>query len=158
MLARPRVAHVVLVIAWFSVGCLGSAGAPPRSELVRQRDDIGLSEIQAAAMRVSTGLDLVRSLRPEMLVVRNQASLRTAEQRLRSIEVYIDESPHVGLETLAAIPARDIARVQRLTPVAAGAKYGGSHPDGVIVVTTLLKASASRPPERVEARRTTVRR
>jgi len=134
-------ASIALTMMVGAIGC-ATARARPSSE-VRRRNDIEVAEIRSAPNRLLTAADIVRVLRPEMLTSRDRTSSRTTVGATNAIQVYVDGIPNGGYETLASVPASAVARLQRLTPVEASSRYGGSHPGGVILVTTV--ASAARP-------------
>jgi hypothetical protein len=136
--ARPSIS-VTAIVCLGALGCV-RAVALPTSDLVVRRNDIGQAEIQSVLQNLATAHDIVRSLRPEMLVARDAAPIQrgvSAERGARAVEVYVDDFPHGGLETLAAIPARAVARIQRITPVEAASRFGGTHPGGIVIVTTV---------------------
>jgi hypothetical protein len=134
-------ASIALATVLGPIGC-ATAPARPASEGVKRRNDIEVAEIRSAPDRLLTAADLVRVLRPEMLTSRDRTSSRTIGA-INPIQVYVDGVPNGGHEALVSVPASAVVRLQRLTPVEASSRYGGSHPGGVILVTTL--SSLARP-------------
>ena len=135
-------ASIALATVLGPIAC-ATAPARPASEAVKRRNDIEVAEIRSAPDRLLTAADIVRVLRPEMLTSRDRTSSRTTVGAINPIQVYVDGVPNGGHETLVSVPASAVVRLQRLTPVEASSRYGGSHPGGVILVTTV--ASLARP-------------
>ena len=136
-------ASIAIATALGPIGCATApAPARPASEGVKRRNDIEVAEIRSAPARLLTAADIVRVLRPEMLTSRDRTSSRTIGA-INPIQVYVDGVPNGGHEALVSVPASAVVRLQRLTPVEASSRYGGSHPGGVILVTTI--SSLARP-------------
>lgn len=102
--------------------------------------EISRAEIEAEMVRFSTTYDLIRVLRPGMLVtrdvIRESRSPVTIPQAGRGMRVYLDGVPHGGVETLTMIPASSVASVRWLSGVDATIRYGTGNAAGAIVVTT----------------------
>jgi hypothetical protein len=54
-----------------------------------------------------------------------------------SMSVYLDDLPQGGLESLRYIPLDRVRLIRYLNPTDADIRWGGSHPAGAILVTTL---------------------
>ena len=55
------------------------------------------------------------------------------------IAVYLDEMPYGSVESLRQIPLDRVRLIRYISPTEANLKYGGSHPTGAILVTTIVK-------------------
>ncbi|MGH7636462.1 MAG: hypothetical protein ACREOK_02325 [Gemmatimonadaceae bacterium] len=55
------------------------------------------------------------------------------------IAVYLDEMPYGSAESLRQIPLDRVRLIRYISPTEANLKYGGSHPTGAILVTTIVK-------------------
>jgi hypothetical protein len=51
--------------------------------------------------------------------------------------VYLDDLPFGGVESLRSIPLERVRVIRYLSPFDADLRWGGSHPAGAILVTTL---------------------
>lgn len=135
--ARPRL-RLGAFLSLILVACVPPAptrNAPPPSRL----HSISRTEIDVAASRYATAYEIVRALRPAMLVTRG-ATGRVPPgvpwSASPGIKVYLDGVQFGGVESLAAIPARDVFDVQWLSPMDATTRYGTGNTAGAIVVTT----------------------
>lgn len=132
----------VLAAAVTVVGCATPSGTRPhRSDpSARSIDEITLEEIKSVLPRTSSAADIIRTVRPGLVMPRYPVVARSANGdamlRANMIQVYVDNVPYGGVETLALIPAASVRSVRRLTPLDAVTRFGGSHLNGVIVVTT----------------------
>jgi YD repeat-containing protein len=143
--ARPCALSVAVVV----LGCVTpSARRTYEYDEARRIDEITLAEIKTVQLRASTAADVVRLLRPSMFEARRPSVAYSASgstiQRAGTVQVYVDNIPYGGLETLTTIPAASVRSVRRLSPMDAVTRFGGSHPDGVIVVTTGVPDQATR--------------
>ena len=143
--ARPYALSVAVVI----LGCVTpSGGRTSKYDEGRRIDEITLAEIKTVLLRASTAADVVHLLRPSMFEARYPSVAYSASgstvQRAGSIQVYVDNIPYGGLETLTTIPAASVRSVRRLSPMDAVTRFGGSHTNGVIVVTTGVPDQATR--------------
>jgi hypothetical protein len=123
----------------FAAACARSPRADLRSTpnfdapSARQSDHlIKAAEIQSA--RVSTALEAVRRLRPELLSRR--APTAPGDAYGGKPVVYVDRVRQGGLETLETIPANAIVDIRYVTANAAVDWAGAYHPGGVILVRT----------------------
>jgi hypothetical protein len=97
------------------------------------RDVITAAEIVAS--RVSDVYQAVAQLRPEFLRRQNQATLMTPA----TVAVYLDDLPFGTVESLRSIPLDQVRLIQYMRSTEANFRWGGSHPAGAILVTTLKK-------------------
>lgn len=97
------------------------------------RDVITAAEIVAA--RVTDVYQAVAQLRPEFLRRQTQAPLMAPV----SVAVYLDDLPFGTVESLRAIPLDQVRLITYMRATEANFRWGGSHPAGAILVTTLKK-------------------
>lgn len=102
---------------------LGSAG----------REVLTAAEIVAA--KVTDAYQAVSQLRPEFL--RKRAAMPTPRFGTPTVAVYLDDLQFGGAESLRSIPLERVRTIRYITPIDADLRWGGSHPSGVILVTTL---------------------
>lgn len=125
---------VLLGAAWTLVACAASSAPPAyHAAAAVRRDMITAAEIVAA--RVADAYEAVARLRPEFLRRRGRVVGTMAAQP--NVMVYLDELPYGGLETLRHIPLERVRLIRYLSPSDADMRWGGSHPTGAILVTTL---------------------
>jgi hypothetical protein len=136
--------RAALVAALAAAACRhapSSATPTPRRRSVGQRDDITRKDIQAVLDQSSTAYDIVKLLRPEMLLRRTVSGVEpTARQlpnELPGLHVHVDDVRVGTVDFLSTIPARAVASIQWLSPSDASTKYGNGHTAGVIAVATL---------------------
>ena len=99
------------------------------------RNVITAAEIVAA--RVSDAYQAVTQLRPEFLRKRSVMTPLPSIGTPASINVYLDELPFGGVESLRSIPLDRVRLIRYIPPLEADLKWGGTHPAGAILVTTL---------------------
>lgn len=97
------------------------------------RNAITATEIVAS--RVSDAYQAVTQLRPDFL--RRRSASVTMTPRPAAVSVYLDDLPYGGVESLRAIPLERVRVIRYLSPFDADLRWGGSHPAGAILVTTL---------------------
>jgi hypothetical protein len=98
-----------------------------------RRDIITAAEIVTA--RVTDVYQAVTQLRPEFL--RRRANTTIGVTARPNVAVYLDELPYGGLESLRFIPLDRVRLIRYVSPSDADLRWGGSHPTGAILVTTL---------------------
>lgn len=98
------------------------------------RDVLTAAEIVAS--RVTDVYQAVMQLRPEFLRRRPMAQPMTSFQS-PGLSVYLDDMPYGSAESLRQIPLDRVRLIRYLSAAEANLKFGGSHPSGAIVVTTL---------------------
>jgi hypothetical protein len=133
-----------LIVALAAAACRHTPTSmePARTtRLAGQRDDITRQDIQAVLQQSSTAYDIVKLLRPEMLLRRTVTGVepvaRLLPNELPGLHVHVDDVRVGGVDLLSTIPAGAVASVRWLSPSGASTKYGNGHTAGVIAVTTL---------------------
>jgi hypothetical protein len=126
----------VISLAACTVSSRGAMVAvTPRDPLV-----ISATDVDAIRGRVANAYDVVRLLRPYMLVARGSGrspgSTLSMPNDPYEIHVYLDRVAVGGLEMLQHVPKEAIIRVEWLSSIDATIRYGTGHMAGVIDVTT----------------------
>lgn len=138
-------ARGALVAALAAAACHHAAAnlggsAVPRS--AGQRGDITRQNIQTVQEQASTAYDIVKLLRPEMLLRRTVTGVEPTAgfmpNELPGLHVHVDGSRVGAVDLLSTIPARAVASIRWLSPADASIQYGNGHTAGVIAVTTLV--------------------
>ncbi len=127
-----------LVVLGISVAACASGSATSSESLALKaspaRNVITATEIVAS--RVSDAYQAVTQLRPDFLRRRSTSATMTPV-RATAVTVYLDELPFGGVESLRSIPLERVRVIRYLSPFDADLRWGGSHPAGAILVTTL---------------------
>ena len=97
-----------------------------------------LTAAEIVASHVSDVYQAITQLRPDFLR-RRSSSLALVQSGSTVVPVYLDELPFGGVESLRHIPLERVRVIRYLTPFDADLRWGGSHPAGAILVTTLKK-------------------
>ena len=97
------------------------------------RDVITAAEIVGS--KVTDAYQAVLQLRPEFLRRRLVVPMPAFNQI--SIVVYLDEMPFGGVESLRSIPLDRVRLIRYISASDADLRWGGTHPAGAILVTTL---------------------
>jgi len=113
--------------------CAAATSSSPRSFSASGRDVITAAEIVAS--RVTDVYQAVTQLRPEFL--RRHGATAVPLIASPMVDVYLDELPLGGAESLRSIPLDRVRLIRYISPVEADLRWGGSHSAGVILVTTL---------------------
>ena len=95
-----------------------------------------LTAAEIVASRVTDVYQAVMQLRPEFLRRRPIAQPMASFQS-EGLAVYLDDIPYGSAEALRQIPLDRVRLIRYLSSAEANLKFGGSHPSGAIVVTTL---------------------
>ena len=95
-----------------------------------------LTAAEIVASRVTDVYQAVIQLRPEFLRRRPMAQPLTPYQSA-SMPVYLDDMPYGTTESLRQIPLDRVRLIRYVSATEANLKFGGSHPSGAILVTTL---------------------
>jgi len=126
------------------VGCHHSPATPrprPTTSSHGQRDAITRTEIEPILKESSSAYDLVKRLRPAMLLRRTvtgvEQTARLMPNERPGLHVHIDDVRVGEVDVLRTIPAPAVASIHWLSPSEASTKYGNGHTAGVIAVTTL---------------------
>ena len=124
----------VPVVGLLLAACATSTnGAPSSRYSLTSRDVITAAEIVAS--RVTDAYQAVTQLRPNFL--RRRATPPGVVGGNASVAVYLDDLFYGGVESLRQIPLERVRVIRFITPMSADVRYGGSHPSGAILVTTL---------------------
>ena len=97
-----------------------------------------LTAAEIVASRVSDAYQAVTQLRPDFLRRRSN-SVTMAQARPIAMSVYLDELPFGGIESLRSVPLERVRIIRYLSPFEADLRWGGSHPAGAILVTTMKR-------------------
>jgi hypothetical protein len=128
------------------LACYTSSGTGSGTDPLTRLNNLPLVEIQPVVWRMSTAADVVRALRPWMLVPREVTAVQSegpsSLDDARSTHVYVDGILLGGIEVLERIPARSVLNVRRFTSGEAAILYGGRHNGGVLAVTTWANHAA----------------
>jgi hypothetical protein len=116
-----------------SIACAAAGPSTHHAASSVRRDIITAAEIVAA--RVTDVYQAVTQLRPEFL--RRRAGIVVGATARTNVAVYLDELPYGGLESLRYIPLDRVRLIRYVNPSDADMRWGGSHPMGAILVTTL---------------------
>jgi hypothetical protein len=132
-----------LVVALAAVACRHTpahAGSPA-TRSAGQRSEITQEDIRMVQQQASTAYDIVKLLRPRMLLRRTVTGVEPTARQLPNevpgLHVHVDDIRVGTVDFLSTIPARVVASIQWLSPSEASTKYGNGHTAGVIAVTTL---------------------
>jgi hypothetical protein len=97
-----------------------------------RREVLTAAEIVAA--RVTDVYQAVSQLRPEFLRRRGETMLAYPAS---AVQVYVDDLPFGTSDALRLIPLDQVRLIRYISPVEADLRFGGRHPAGAILVTTL---------------------
>jgi len=134
---RGRCIAIALVVLY------GCSRAAPAAHPVRPRinpDEISQTEIESQiAWRTTSLYEIVRAVRPRMLIARNPAlgGMRSSiptRGSVDGIKVYLDGTLLGGVEALKTIPTGSVSTVRHLSAIEATARLGTGHTDGAIIV------------------------
>ena len=129
-----------LVVALAALGCRSPSEAPTPSRHPGQKDAITRGEIQTVLSRSSSAYDIIKQLRPGMLLPRTVTGVEpTASmmaKELPGVHVHVDDVRVGTFDILSTIPAAAVASIQWLSATDASTRFGNGHTAGVIVVTT----------------------
>jgi hypothetical protein len=133
------------VVAPLCFGCSSAASTASRPDArpsTSQRAEITLAEIRAMGERPTTANDIVKMLRPRMLLGRTQTGIERPPamhpNEIAGLHVHVDDTRIGDVDFLATIPAKAVASIRWLSPSEASTQYGNGHTAGVIAVTTLV--------------------
>jgi hypothetical protein len=128
------------VVALSALACHSISEAPAPSRHSGQKDAITQAEIRTVLSRSSTAYDIVRQLRPAMLLRRTVTGVEPTPsmmaQELPGVHVHVDDVRVGTFDMLSTIPAAAVASIQWLSATDASTRFGNGHSAGVIVVTT----------------------
>ena len=122
----------ILVLGLLGTAC-ASTGSAIRPVGFAGREVITAAEIVAS--RVQDVYQAVVQLRPEFL--RRRSLTFSQPYRTAEIMVFLDDMEFGTTESMRNIPLARVRQIRYLTPSEASLRWGGQHPGGVILVTTL---------------------
>ena len=129
--------RVSLVLAGLSLSaCAAATTNSSRSTGISGMGRDVLTAAEIVASRVTDVYQAVMQLRPEFLRRRPIAQPQGSFQST-GLAVYLDDIPYGSAEALRQIPLDRVRLIRYLSAAEASLKFGGSHPSGAIVVTTL---------------------
>jgi len=132
--------RVVFMVAGFTQLACATSGQSSSSDGLPSIASAGRNVITAAeivASRVSDVYQAVTQLRPEYLRRRSAAPAVPQIGSSPTLAVYLDDLPYGGVESLRSIPLDRVRLIRFVAPFEADLKWGGTHPAGAILVTTL---------------------
>lgn len=115
----------VLLIA---IGACATTPGTPGSNSNRNL----LTRTQLTQQHFETAYDAIAALRSNWLQARGPDSFTTPSQ----VWVYMDATKLGDVQTLKAVPIRDISSIEHLDANSAQARYGIGHGAGAIVIST----------------------
>lgn len=125
--------RALYVLVGLSTTACAVAGASSSRPFSTSRRDV-LSAAEIVASRVTDAYQAVTQLRPEFL---RRRGVEIVPRFSGSVTVYLDDLPQGGLESLRYIPLDRVRLIRYMTPSDADIRWGGSHPAGAILVTTV---------------------
>ena len=131
--------HAALVLIGVSLAACATATPGGDGESLSLRASPARNVLTAAeivAARVTDVYQAVSQLRPDFLRRRPAPSIAT-QPRAAVVSVYLDELPFGNIESLRMIPLERVRVIRYLSPYDADLRWGGSHPGGAILVTTM---------------------
>lgn len=139
---RGYILALAAALASVACGCTSRRPASPAPPSAISAE-ISRAQIDSVRDRVGTALELIRLVRPSMLVSRetHAVPLRSSGGTPRTddaldVTVYVDELYVGNLEVLSSIPARSIVAIRRMSLATAPTRYGQGLAAGTIVITT----------------------
>ena len=137
---RRRVLRVGALLSLAVLGCVPPSGPTGIGGYRMNKNLISEAEIESQLGRFATAYDIIRALRPNMLisrgVVARSQSRSSVYQAISEIKIYLDGTPYEGVGSLATIPAATVQEVRWLSPMDATTRYGTGNTAGAIEVTT----------------------
>ena len=135
---------IVLVgtVAVSMLGCTHGTTpvAKPGVASAGRASEIARPELDSLRSRYRNVYDLIRAVRPGMLISRELRAVTPSRDAPRSepsgVKVFVDDVYVGGVDVLAAIPIRSIVFVHRMTATDATTRYGSGMTGGVIAITT----------------------
>jgi hypothetical protein len=122
---------IVIGIA-FTASC---AAATPNTGTFRSAGQNVLTAAEIVASHVSDVYQAVSQLRPQFL--RRRFSTPTPMLEGVPVVVYLDNIKLGDGESLRSIPLGQVRLIRYLDPMEADLRFGGQHPAGAILVTTM---------------------
>ena len=137
---RRRVLRVGALLSLTVLGCVAPSGPTGVGGYRMNMNQISETEIESQLGRFATAYDIIRALRPNMLISRGVVatgqSRSSGYQGISEITIYLDGTAYEGVGSLATIPAATVQEVHWLSPMDATTRYGTGNTAGAIEVTT----------------------
>ncbi|HXY18360.1 MAG TPA: hypothetical protein VEH83_00015 [Gemmatimonadales bacterium] len=127
-LARPAVLARVAALVVLVAAC--APRAPSRQEPMPSRDVLTSDDINGHGF--STVLEALQALRPHWLVARGTDSFHTPTD----VRVFLDSNEIGGVDALGLVQLASIVYIRHYDGVAATARWGIGHGQGVIYIAT----------------------
>jgi hypothetical protein len=131
---RMMIRHAFAPLLALSLSACAASTNPPASRNAASGRDV-LTAAEIVSSRVTDAYQAVTQLRPHFL--RRRTARPTAFNTSLAVVVYLDDLPYGGVESLQQIPLDRVRVIRYLSSVSANLRFGGSHPSGAILVTTL---------------------
>jgi len=128
------------VIAGFTLVACATSGQSSSVNALPTLAHAGRDVLTAAEIvtsRVTDAYQAVSQLRPEFLRRRATVPTLPTIAASTSITVFLDGLPYGTIESLRSIPLDRVRLIRYIPPYEADLKWGGTHPTGAILVTTL---------------------
>jgi hypothetical protein len=129
-----RVTYAIVGVSL--TACAATTTSSSRPFLANTRRDV-ITAAEIVASRVTDAYQAVVHLRPEFLRRRHVRPVVPAMHS--SIPVYVDDLHFGESESLRYVPLERVRQIRYLNSTDADLRWGGSHPGGAILVTTLKK-------------------
>lgn len=126
--------RVLYVLVGLSVTACAAAAPSSRPNFRSAGRDV-ITAAEIVASHVTDAYQAVAHLRPEFL--RRRSVRAVAPFIAAPVAVYLDDLPFGNAETLRYIPLGQVRLIRYLSPSDADLRWGGLHPAGAILVTTL---------------------
>jgi hypothetical protein len=137
---RQRALRLGALLSLIVAACVPPTHTTGATRSSRIPGEIRRAEIDAEAGRFATAYEIVRTLRPNMLVSRDFSARPKPTgqhwQATHGIKVYLDGVPYGGVGSLASIPANAVLEIHWLSALDATTRYGTGHAAGVVAVTS----------------------
>ena len=127
--------RISLVLAGMSLTACAASTSTTRPFIAGAGREV-LTAAEIVAARVTDVYQAVTQLRPEFLRRRSTSVVASPSEPAR-VAVYVDEMPFGTSESLRYIPLDRVRQIRYVSATEANLLFGGSHPAGIIVVTTL---------------------
>ena len=128
--------RVTYAIVGVSLTACAATTTSSRPFLANTRRDV-ITAAEIVTSRVTDAYQAVVHLRPEFL---RRRPVRPAVAPMQSsIPVYVDDLAFGDTESLRYVPLERVRQIRYLNATDADLRFGGSHPAGAILVTTLKK-------------------
>ena len=142
MQRSPLICATLVVSISMTAAC-GASRSPQQSAHLGSpwgEMEIPRTELNLVREHVTSAYDLIRRLRPAMLISRDPSVSADRRQQLSpdapGVSLYIDGVHVGGLDILSTIPARSVTSIRRISAATASTQFGAGLSAGAIVITT----------------------